>query len=219
MAPGSTFLPTDRRTQRIGPDAELVLLSGSTLHLRGNHYFDVDFLVQGKVLAGTPDRPLTKDCHLGLSFKAGSKVKKGRADGTHTGLILAPQGEIAVHSADPKTARLVFNWHRREAETKGFEDGEPPEVAAMPHGVNMMLAGKVRFEGVEFNDVLKGGIRMPDLTLRGNWRNIFFGETNFGKGDDLFTRSDLTPEEKRRCGAVRRGRHNPAQSHEGTEQD
>ena len=214
VAPDSTFLPTDRRIQRVGRDAELVLLSGSTFHLRGNHYIDVDLLIQGKLLAGTPERPLTKDCTLGLSFKARGRGNVRRSDPADTGLILCPQGEIAVHSASPKTARLVFRWHRRKAESKSFSDGEPPAVAAMPHGINMLLAGTARFNGVEFNDVLKGGIRMPDLPLRTRWRNVFFGAKNFSQPDELFTRSNLTPEEKRRSGSVGRGRQNSAQPHE-----
>jgi hypothetical protein len=208
IAPGGTFLPTDRRLMRVARDAELVLLSGCTFHPRGNQYIKDDMLIQGKLLAGTPRRPLTEDCVLGLSFKARGKVERS---GAHdAGLILAPQGEIAVHSADPKTARLVFKWHRRPTESGQFRDGEPKALAKVPHGINMVLAGTTRLNGVEFNDVVTGGIRMPDPTVRTRWRNVAFGAGNFAPPEELFVRSELTAQEKRRCASKARGRWNPA---------
>ncbi len=190
IAPGSTFLPTDRRSQHVYPDAKLVLLSGSTFHLRGNLYGEPDIEIKGQLLAGTPKRPLTSDCTLGLSFKS-----KGHAKGLKQiksspsdpgGLVLHKEGTFIVHSADPKTARLVFNWHRRPNESFPLKDGEPEEMAALPHGIEMVLLGEAQFNGVEFDDVIKGGIHMADPAMRSTWKNITFGSSNFGKPDELF---------------------------------
>lgn len=189
VAPGSTFLPTDRRPQRIGPDAQLVLLSGATFHLRGNCYHDVDLMVGGKILAGTAQRPLTEDCTLGLSFKAqGVGDIRGSRPGD-VGMVLFAEGGIAVHSASPRKARLVIKWHRREVETRraGLKNGVPPEVAKMPHGISMVLAGNARLDGVEFQDVLPGGILLAEPQARKAWKNVAF-KNCFADGDALFGR-------------------------------
>jgi hypothetical protein len=50
----------------------------------------------------------------------------------------------------------------------------------------MLLTGDVQLDGVEFNDVLRGGILMSDPALRARWKNVFFGPSNFAGPDELF---------------------------------
>ncbi len=188
VAPDSTFMPTDRREFRVFSDGELVLLSGATFCTRGNCYAGNDIELNGALLAGTPERPLRRDCTLGLSFKSKPKQQNRKGKPDDRGLVLSDKGRIAVCSADPKTARLVFKWHRRPNQTKPFKDGEPPEVVALPHGIDMVLMGRVDFDGVEFNDVLKGGILLPDPAARKGWKNVTFGKGNFGSEAELFAR-------------------------------
>jgi len=196
VAPDSTFLPGDRSTQHIYPDAKLVLLSGSAFYKRSNQYWGHDVEVVGEILAGTADRPLTKDAVLGLSFKAKGKARGHVNRGpfishmTNEGdkaLILYKQGRIAVHSADPATARLVIQW-RGFGEGRPNKEAEPPDVAAMPHGIDMILLGETRFDGVRFDHVLKGGVEMPDPSARAAWKNVSFGEGNFAPQDELFAK-------------------------------
>jgi hypothetical protein len=190
VSPGSTFMPGDRSTQHIYPDARLILTSGSAFYKRGNQYRLNDMEIVGQMLAGTPDRPLTKDCTLALSFKAKGRGKD-RFQNTRPedkGLILYKEGKITVHSADPKKARLVFKRNRMETDAFLRKGGEPPDVAAMPHGVDFVLLGRTDFNGVEFQDVLRGGIEMPDPTAREQWKNVTFGQNNFAPEDELFTR-------------------------------
>lgn len=52
----------------------------------------------------------------------------------------------------------------------------------------MILLGKTEFNGVEFNDVLKGGIAMPDPAARKAWQNVSIGKGNLGSEDELFTK-------------------------------
>ncbi len=205
VAPGSTFLPTDRRAMRIRPDAELVLLSASTVHTRGNCYKGNDIEVEGKLLAGTAERPLTRDCTLGLSFKALGKGGLRGADADNVGLLLFPDGVIAVRSADPERARLVFRWHRRPSESHGFDGREPPAVAAMPHGITMLLLGEARFDGVRFEDVLEGGIMMLDTGARKSWQHVAYGPGNFGEPAELFASSAGREDRVRSGGGTGRG--------------
>jgi hypothetical protein len=135
----------------------------------------------------TAHDPQYDNCTLGLSFKSEGYRKGARSD--DVGLLLFPGGVIAVTSADPTAARLVFRRHRRENETKPFEGGEPPEIAAMPHGITMLLLGETRFGGVLFEDVVKGGIAMLDPRARSQWKHVAFGPGNFGPAADLFAAS------------------------------
>jgi len=52
----------------------------------------------------------------------------------------------------------------------------------------MLLTGSSQLNGVEFNDILKGGIMMPSPSLRHRWRNVSYGLGNFGDPDELFAR-------------------------------
>jgi hypothetical protein len=187
VAPDSTFLAGDRSTQHIYPNGTLVLHSGSTFQKRGNQYWGHEMEVVGQVLAGTPERPLTKDCTLALSFKAKGRFRLSKPD--DRGLVLYREGRLAVHSADPAAARLVFRRNPLPAQSHTFPGGkESPEVAAMPHGIDLLLLGNVELDGVEFNDILTGGILMPDPAQRKAWRNVFFSEGNFAEGDALFAK-------------------------------
>jgi hypothetical protein len=78
----------------------------------------------------------------------------------------------------------------------------------------MFLAGKTSFDGVLFDDVLKGGIGITDLQGRSHWKNVVWGDRNFGLPDELFTSRQMTPEESRKCGSEARGRWNPVQPYE-----
>ena len=91
-------------------------ISNTSFHKRGNQPYETDLIVSGQLLAGTAERPLTKDCTLGLSFK--TKGEKGiltpEPIGAHAndfGLVVNPSGTLSVHSADPAKARLVITWN------------------------------------------------------------------------------------------------------------
>jgi hypothetical protein len=192
VAPDSIFMPGDRSTQHIYEKATLVLLSGSSFYKRGNQYWGNDMVIQGTILVGTPDRPLTQDATIGFSFKnkGVGDVSKFSSKGD-LGLILYKEGTIAVHSSDPAQHKLIFNWHRQPASSGAPKGGkEPADVAALDHGIDMLLIGRTDFNGVEFRDILKGGIRLPDPDARKKWNNVSFGQGNFGEEGDLIVKYD-----------------------------
>lgn len=190
LGPGSVFGHTDRREMHVYSKAALVLLSGATWESRGNLYKGPDLVIDGQLLAGTRERPLTADCTLGLSFKAkgaakGSMATKG-AGPKDVGLVLMPEALLEVASSDPKKARLCFRWHRHPQETHAFKDGEPEDLKAMPHGIEIRLFGDAKLDGVLFDDILKGGIQLTDPARRSAWKNLEFGKGCFAAGDELF---------------------------------
>jgi len=134
VAENSTVDIGARCTQTIYKNGVLELHSGSYFGKTSN-YVNTDMLVRGTVLAGTPERPLTHDCYVGLStsdwkgrireliLPIQGQQRAGRFVGTipsrrenndpsvHIGLTVTESGRIRVHSADPSQARIVFRWH------------------------------------------------------------------------------------------------------------
>jgi hypothetical protein len=50
----------------------------------------------------------------------------------------------------------------------------------------LRLAGETYFNGVFFDDVAAGGIQLRGEEIRKSWKNVFFGENNAGRPDELF---------------------------------
>jgi hypothetical protein len=176
VGPGSAFLPGDRSMQRIYPKAKLILMSGSLFEKRAMQYAQTDVQVTGELLAGTPDRPLTADCTLGLSAKLKENARNVKT--TDYGLMLYKEGKIVVTSADPAKARLVFKRNTRPASSYKMT---PEEEKRLPTGVDMVLLGETKFDGVVFSDILKGGIIMPDPSAAKQWKNVTVGSGSAGK--------------------------------------
>jgi len=133
---GASITPQARSNLNIQPDAALALLSGSTYTKQGNQAFACDLLVRGRLLGGLPERPLSKDATIGLSWK-GKRRFLGGSNNTYRGengddvalivmpsfsrseyqdgkgwvKIAMPAGQVQVFSSDPAKARLVFDWN------------------------------------------------------------------------------------------------------------
>lgn len=202
LGPGSEFAAGDRTTVTIQPEASLVLLSGSYFHRRHNCDWGRDVEVTGKLMAGTPQRPLTMDCRIGLSYKSKGVFQGTKRDARMPapddyGLFIAPSGLLSIHSTDPKTARLVLNCAEMEhdaaqvrilGEKTGDGAGLLAKLKGLPHKIDAALLGKIEMDGILFDDMRNGGIRLLDPSVRLQWKNVFYGERNEGKPDDLCKR-------------------------------
>jgi len=142
--------------------------------------------VSGQLLAGTAERPLTKDCTLGLSFK--TKGEKGiltpepnGANANDFGLVVNPSGTLSVQSADLAKARLVITWNGLSSSQHHKSD----EVDPIDRWVDVVLQGKVSLTGVHFDRIRTGGIHLADPAMR-TTGTLTFGEHNHGKPVDLF---------------------------------
>jgi hypothetical protein len=184
IGPDSTFYAGVRHQNTVCPKARLVILSGATYTTARPKTTEYDLDVFGDVLAGTPDRPLVKDAQFSLSFKSrGTIERRGRPWGEKDdcGLLLRPGGRIAVHSADPKHARLVFRL-------RPPRDKKNPREKPLGDEICLTLLGKTELNGVEFDNVRRGGIRLADPDVRKQWKNVFFGKGNKTPPDELFTK-------------------------------
>lgn len=180
----------DHRTP-IYPEGELILLSGATLDRWENQGLNLDLVVAGKLWAGMPERPIARDCFIGLSAKIKDLGKGNAASystpkrGDDRGFVLLKDGDLQVHSADPATARLVFKWH-------GVADEKHDALLAGAkrplHKVSIVLQKGVSLNGVLFDDVEEGGIELADPANRSTWKNVFFGKNNAAAPDALFVK-------------------------------
>lgn len=208
---GSTVLIGPRCCQTVGPTAVLQLQSGAVFAKNRNQPHKQDMLVRGRLQAGSSRRPITEDCYVGLSFKDHGRLfasKMWQERGEYRGLEIWPGAQVYVHSTDPGRARLVFRYHGKD----GFGDtGAPPKEGepgyeayrAIPRRIDITIwaGADVQLDGVLFDDVREGGIRLQDLTMRDRWRRVFYGERNAGPPEALFAR--YAPSEERRKEVVK----------------
>jgi len=202
LAPGCDFGAGDRSDATVLPAGRLVLMSGSYFHRRSNCDWGNDIVVKGAIEAGTAERPLTKDCRIGLSYKSKGVFQGQKRDARMPcpddyGLLVAAGGSLAVYSADPKKARLIFFCHNLPHDAGQVrilgdktQDGAGllAKLQSLPRRIDIVLLGKVDIDGVLFEDCLKGGIMLPDPAARLQWKNVFYGDTNGAKPDELFKR-------------------------------
>jgi len=174
VGPDSVLRPGRPSTTVIGTEASLIMMSGSYFGKQGCGGGPVDIHVKGRVLAGTPERPLTKDARLGVSCPHIYTDNRGDHQHGQYGLLIEPAAELRVHSSDPAKARLILKWN------------EGGSASANKEKINLTLLGKLDLNGVVFDQVAKGGIKLPELAQRAQWKNVFFTERNEGKPDELF---------------------------------
>jgi hypothetical protein len=191
LGPDATMSPGDRSIQNIYPEAKLILMSGSAYHKRQNQAYMIDVIVAGVLQAGTPDRPLTRDATLGLSFKRKGADGPGDFAGSPNdfGLVVRPEGKLHVFSSKPETIHLVITWHGFKTKTRN--DHEPDDA---DRKIDLVLQGDLKLDGVKFDRVLEGGIHVADRSALKNAR-LAFGQHNAASGEALFSVLDapLTP--------------------------
>ncbi|MFO8014904.1 MAG: chitobiase/beta-hexosaminidase C-terminal domain-containing protein [Phycisphaerae bacterium] len=204
---GSTVLIGPRCCQTVGPAAVLQLQSGAVFAKNVNQPHKQDMLVRGRLQAGSPERPITEDCYVGLSFKDHERLFAGvhqQKRGEYRGLEIWPGAQVRVHSADPAEARLVFRYHGKD----GFGDtGAPPKKGepgyeaylAIPRQIDITIwdGADVQLDGVLFDDVRKGGLRLMDPDIRDAWKHVFYGKQNAGPPDALVARYDPSDERRK----------------------
>ena len=188
-----------RCTQTIFQDAVIQMQDGAILAKHSNYLAMDDMAVFGTLRAGEPDRPITRNCQVGLSSTDWRGTLRQIAyeeeriapwwDGADTGdwpsyvsLRVAPGARIETHSADPDGARLVFCSHGKE----GFGDhirgvkGERQTAAYRELLGRISIAcmeEKLSLNGVSFRDMDEGGLVLPDIDLHSTWKNVSFGDS------------------------------------------
>ncbi len=203
VAPGSEIGMGNRTQPVITKDATVAIMGDGYLSRRSNCDWGTDLTVEGKLLGGLPERPLTTNARLGIGWKskgsvlgtdgAGDSRKAGPND---RGLLVREGGSLIVHTTDPAKARLLINCSKRDNDWGQIEiisrghplHGEPAiaKLKELPRLTDMVIMGEITWRGILLDDFLKGGIRvrsLPDLKGKGP----AFGTMNAGKPEELFT--------------------------------
>jgi hypothetical protein len=157
------------------------------------------YSIAGTLLFGTPELPLTRDLVFGMCYYPEDKITENFNLGTRgsgASLILGPEGEMTIHSANPETARVIFAPHPktfpysqytlpreqwdlfREDQTKLWD------TPGFPQGIVMILKGKTNLNGVVFDGLYREGIRVK-AAERKQWRNVSFGNNNLAQPAEL----------------------------------
>jgi hypothetical protein len=193
LSEGSTVLFGPRCVFSVGEQATLELHSSAVFMMNGNCTYRPDIHAHGPILVGTPKRPIDHDVIIGLGFKDCQDALKNKYHGRDPKYSMSVR-DIRVYSTDPTKARLVFRHHGRlgDGEHPIPNKEKQPEKHAIYYGLPRYVSvvfreSPVVLNGVVFNDFRKGGIRLANPADRAKWRNVFFGDRNAGRPDDLFS--------------------------------
>ena len=202
VAPQTEVGLGNRTPPVIRKDAALAIMSAAYLSRRSNCDWGTDLTVEGRLLAGLPERPLTAQARLGIGWKSkgeflGTKGG-GRSPGPNDyGMYVAPGGTIQVHSSNPAKFQLVINcakrdndWGQIEIISRGHPlHGEPliAKLRELPRLTDMVIDGEVAWAGILLDDFKVGGIRVKTLpNLKAKSAGPVFGSGNAGKPESLF---------------------------------
>lgn len=202
VGPDSHIAAGNRTDPTIHENGALAVMNGAYFTRRLNCDWGFDLVVKGKFSGGLPERPLTRDARLGLGYKSkGSVINNTDKRGGRTpspddfGMIVNETGSIKVFVAPKANAHLIINCHKLEQDfgqlNIQFRDRNlnPEEgtarAKAVPKLTDMILLGDVDMSNVQLDDVLEGGIRMPDPSKAKLWKNMTFGTRNGGPLEKL----------------------------------
>jgi hypothetical protein len=214
LAPDCRFEPGRNSTPIVDKRARLVLLDGAYFGKWLNDMHSLDLVLRGTLQGGTPERPLARDCTLGLSFQNWAQVELGqsnefagndRKSALYRGLLerkasmlVLPGGRILTHNRQDSTATLVIRWHGLKlgdwrGKNSGYLDLTETLLKlskqygrSIPPLITLYLDSDTMIDGVELDHVHQGGILYKDPATRARWRKITFGENNRGSPDQLF---------------------------------
>ena len=220
---GASITPQARSNLNVQPDAALALLDGATYRKQGNQTFACDLVVRGRLMGGLPERPLTKDANIGLSWKGkrrflgGSNTTFRSENGDDVALMVMPAfgrseyvngkgwvstpmpaGSLQVFTTDPAKARLVLDWNGLPVSGEAAKGG--PENQA---NYDKLCAVKETFiEMLLLGDVKPAGLLLNHIATGGvvvqdpadaMWKALQFGAKNQSKSDELLQKWDGKP--------------------------
>lgn len=202
VAGGSEIGMGNRTPPKIDKDATVAIMGGGYLTRRSNCDWGTDLTVEGKLLAGLPARPLTRDARLGLGWKSkgvflGSNGG-GRMPGPKDlGMTVADSGSVVVHTSNPAKARLVIDCSRRDNDWGQIEiisrghplHGDPliAKLKELPRRTDMEIRGSITWTGIHLDGIRTGGIQIATAPeLSGSGKGPTFGPGIEGKPAGLF---------------------------------
>jgi len=172
------------------PGTTTVLLDGAAIGCRDRVLCGrrATYGVAGTLMFGTPEHPLRRDLRFEGTLFNYEDLAPEASPGQRTGgasFVLGSTGRMAVHSADPTKARVIFSPRPEDAPYSSYAVGPRAGGREMPTGVAAIFTGQTDFDGVVFDGFYKAGI-VVSPQARAKWKNVSFGQHNQGKPDELF---------------------------------
>lgn len=203
----SRIMPGRNATPFIRPNATLALLDGAHFGKWVNQLVSIDLLCDGNLQGGLPERPLTRDAEVGISYQntngttfyaPGAKAEKNNLDVCMTPLLVGETGVIRSYSVDRKRACLVLGWIGLDAKawhcqgigfTRSPKEEQERKIKAcdaLPKYVTAAFKPGAMVDGLRFSRFLKGGILLLDPKAREAWKDVAFADDNQAPPDQLF---------------------------------
>jgi hypothetical protein len=167
--PDSEIISDTRNGDWVAKGATLHLLDGAVWGKRRAHSQGCSMPIDGTLTAGMPGRPLTRDATIILPRKV------YQPDSDSCGLRVSPGGTMRVYSADPVKARLVIRYSGSDPDPEYTVAMDAKRWQAVPRRIDVVFLGNVVLDGVVFEDLYRGGIRLRDGGMVDSWKNITFG--------------------------------------------
>ncbi len=209
IGPDSRMHPGRAARPRIGPHGTLILLDGAFFASWTNYLESPDLTVKGgTVQGGLPDRPLTRNAFLGLSYKNYTNAVFEHGD-TKVDCRFVPSAmfekgsTIRTISKDIEKARLVICWNnflhgaalgRTRWETVDGRYQKALKVEAerlfmvwfesLPKFIDISFGDNVTIDGVEFDYMHAGSLRTTTERPLTQWKRIYFGPHCQATGDE-----------------------------------
>lgn len=187
LSEGSFLSDGNRSAISIAPGSTLALLQDARVGYEATFQRGccASVWIGGTLMIGLPDKPIRKDMPLYLSGVTEDLINRGPGGGMRiagTSFVLSDKGRFAVHSADPKKARVIFKMHDSE---RAKDAGKRYNRDGRSGGLICYFGGKAELNGVMFDNVHPGGIIAPPAA-RKTWKNIFYGKNNLAEPEKLY---------------------------------
>lgn len=182
--------------------ATLALMDGAMVAKWTNEFY-VDYILEGSITGGLPDRPLKRDAHLGLGYKNwmnisfsgqeeldSKKLGQSRIGYGYVGLeSKGGESSLIGYPAPGSDARLVVCWHRiaswngyKVNESEGFFEDY---LKLLP---KITLQTPAIVKNVRFEDLHRGGLITGDSDALGDFENVSFGDGNLSDEPEKLVR-------------------------------
>ena len=183
----SRFLNGGAAIIDVAKDASIALMDGAMAGKTVNQFGGCLRMQGGRLTAGTPDRPVTRDAHIGVGYcnwmnlsfpdqrvsRRGNSYDYGRFSATVSGKLIG-------YPAEGADARLVFGWQRICAGGGGrgvnATDGFNQVFAKLQPRITIWINPDTEIENLRFEDLHRGGIVLPDAAATQEWKNVTYGE-------------------------------------------
>ena len=182
--PGSQCMSADRNSDHIYKGATLHILDGAIWGKRTGFVVNNSMTIEGTLTGGMPGRELTQDATIILSVKDYTGLMGGGDVGLDAaGIRVEKSGAMRIYSSDPAKARLIIRHSNNEHAPSmmglnvnpSIQGQNRPRFDKAAHLIDVVFLGDVVLDGVLFEDVFKGGVRLANLGMKDTWKHVTFG--------------------------------------------